>query len=226
MSAIQGSGPRRCRPSIARTSSSDAVLGGQHGVGRPRAQSSGSALADACAPWPAGRPAPPGTPPRRRPRRPRSRPLSRRVEQRRRARRRRSNWPSPRIRTITAAPPAALAAAAVLGRRRRRRVRAALDLRLGRLAGADLALEPGQLELDVAAGCDIRSSSAVMSSLAVPLTRRRARRWRAARRWRRPGPASAWVLSSARWIARPTSPISSEMPENASPILVCASAAV
>ena len=35
-----------------------------------------------------------------------------------------------------------------------------------------------------------------------------------------------WVLSSARWIASPTSPISSLMPENASPILVCASAAV
>ena len=34
------------------------------------------------------------------------------------------------------------------------------------------------------------------------------------------------VLSSARWIAMPTSPISSEMPENASLILVCASAAV
>ena len=35
-----------------------------------------------------------------------------------------------------------------------------------------------------------------------------------------------WVLSSARWTARPTSPISSEMPENASLIRVWASAAV
>src|SRR5207248_2202900 len=34
------------------------------------------------------------------------------------------------------------------------------------------------------------------------------------------------VLSCARWIARPTSPISSETPANASPIFVCASAAV
>ena len=34
------------------------------------------------------------------------------------------------------------------------------------------------------------------------------------------------VLSSARWMARPTSPISSEMPETASPILAVASAAV
>ncbi len=34
------------------------------------------------------------------------------------------------------------------------------------------------------------------------------------------------VLSSARWIARPTSPISSEMPEKASLMRVCASAAV
>src|ERR1700683_1347077 len=42
-----------------------------------------------------------------------------------------------------------------------------------------------------------------------------------------PARACIWaVLSSARWIAMPTSPISSEMPENASFILVCASAAV
>src|SRR6201996_2758288 len=34
------------------------------------------------------------------------------------------------------------------------------------------------------------------------------------------------VLSSARWMARPTSPISSEIPEKASLIRVCASAAV
>src|SRR5438067_6866739 len=34
------------------------------------------------------------------------------------------------------------------------------------------------------------------------------------------------VLSSARWMASPTSPISSEMPDTASPILVWASAAV
>ena len=34
------------------------------------------------------------------------------------------------------------------------------------------------------------------------------------------------VLSWARWTAMPTSPISSEMPETASPIRVCASAAV
>ena len=34
------------------------------------------------------------------------------------------------------------------------------------------------------------------------------------------------VLSSARWTARPTSENSSEIPENASLILVCASAAV
>src|SRR5581483_2379209 len=42
-------------------------------------------------------------------------------------------------------------------------------------------------------------------------------------------PARAWsvaVLSSARWMARPTSPISSEMPDTASPILAVASAAV
>ena len=42
-------------------------------------------------------------------------------------------------------------------------------------------------------------------------------------------PARAFIVSvfsSARWIARPTSPISSEMPENASLIRVCASAAV
>src|SRR3984885_1424504 len=42
-----------------------------------------------------------------------------------------------------------------------------------------------------------------------------------------PARACIWaVLSSARWIAMPTSPISSEMPENASLIRVCASAAV
>src|SRR6266566_4673873 len=42
-----------------------------------------------------------------------------------------------------------------------------------------------------------------------------------------PARACIWaVLSSARWIAMPTSPISSEMPENASLILVWASAAV
>ena len=35
-----------------------------------------------------------------------------------------------------------------------------------------------------------------------------------------------WVLSSARCTASPTSPISSEMPENASPMRVWASAAV
>jgi hypothetical protein len=34
------------------------------------------------------------------------------------------------------------------------------------------------------------------------------------------------VLSSARWMARPTSPISSPMPDIASLIRVCASAAV
>src|SRR5690606_135861 len=42
-------------------------------------------------------------------------------------------------------------------------------------------------------------------------------------------PARAFIVSvfsSARWIARPTSPISSEMPENASLLLVWASAAV
>src|SRR5437879_3030403 len=42
-------------------------------------------------------------------------------------------------------------------------------------------------------------------------------------------PARAWrvaVLSSARWMAMPTSPISSEMPDTASPILAVASAAV
>src|SRR6478609_542325 len=39
--------------------------------------------------------------------------------------------------------------------------------------------------------------------------------------------ACIWaVLSSARWIARPTSPISSPMPDIASPMRVCASAAV
>ena len=42
-----------------------------------------------------------------------------------------------------------------------------------------------------------------------------------------PARACIWaVLSSARWIAMPTSPISSEMPVNASLILVWASAAV
>src|SRR5918993_4354515 len=39
--------------------------------------------------------------------------------------------------------------------------------------------------------------------------------------------ACIWaVLSSARWMARPTSPISSPMPDIASPMRVCASAAV
>jgi heterodisulfide reductase subunit A-like polyferredoxin len=42
-----------------------------------------------------------------------------------------------------------------------------------------------------------------------------------------PALACIWaVLSSARWTAIPTSPISSEIPENASLIRVCASAAV
>ena len=101
---------------------------------------------------------------------------------------------------------------------------AGLD-RVGRLAGTELALQPGQLQLDVGlAGHPLQLGGDVV--LRGAGRRRRARRRRAARRSRRPGPASAAVLSSARWIARPTSPISSEMPENASPILVCASAAV
>ena len=71
----------------------------------------------------------------------------------------------------------------------------------------------------------MRSSSAVMSSLAVPDTSSSAPL--ASSSSIAPARACmAWVLSSARWTARPTSPISSEMPENASPILVCASAAV
>ena len=42
-----------------------------------------------------------------------------------------------------------------------------------------------------------------------------------------PARACIWaVLSSARWIARPTSPISSPMPDIASLMRVCASAAV
>ena len=42
-----------------------------------------------------------------------------------------------------------------------------------------------------------------------------------------PARACIWaVLSSARWMARPTSPISSPIPDMASLILVCASAAV
>ena len=42
-----------------------------------------------------------------------------------------------------------------------------------------------------------------------------------------PARACIWaVLSSARWMAMPTSPISSPMPDIASPILVWASAAV
>ena len=70
---------------------------------------------------------------------------------------------------------------------------------------------PVQLGLDVVARAAHASSSApeaISSSIA---------------------PARAFicsVLSSARWIAMPTSPISSEMPVNASLIRVCASAAV
>ena len=42
-----------------------------------------------------------------------------------------------------------------------------------------------------------------------------------------PARACIWaVLSSARWMAMPTSPISSPMPDIASLIRVCASAAV
>jgi hypothetical protein len=69
------------------------------------------------------------------------------------------------------------------------------------------------------------SSSAAMSSLAVPDTSSRAPL--ASSSSMAPARACmASVLSSARWTAMPTSPISSEMPLNASPILVCASAAV
>ena len=45
-----------------------------------------------------------------------------------------------------------------------------------------------------------RSSSAWMSSLASAASGRPGRRRPAVRRWRRPGPAAAAVLSSARWI--------------------------
>ncbi len=70
-----------------------------------------------------------------------------------------------------------------------------------------------------------RSSSAWMSSLCMPDWSSSAPEASSSSI----APARAWswaVLSSARWIAMPTSPISSEMPEKASPILVCAWAAV
>ncbi len=71
----------------------------------------------------------------------------------------------------------------------------------------------------------IRSSSAWMSSRGTPAASSRAPE--ASSSSIAPARACIWaVLSSARWIAMPMSPISSEMPENASLIRVCASAAV
>ena len=70
----------------------------------------------------------------------------------------------------------------------------------------------------------IRSSSAVIESLPVPVASSRAPEAMSSSM----APARACidcVLSSARWMAIPTSPSSSEMPEKASLILVCASAA-
>jgi hypothetical protein len=89
-------------------------------------------------------------------------------------------------------------------------VGAALNL-LGR-AGRDLAPEPRQSSSDWMSSRrppkSSRAPEAISSSIA-------------------PARACIWaVLSSARWMAMPTSPISSEMPENASLMRVCASAAV
>ena len=68
------------------------------------------------------------------------------------------------------------------------------------------------------------SSSRVMSSLKLPLGSSSAPE--ASSSSMAPARACIWaVLSSARWIARPTSPISSEMPVKASLMRVCASAA-
>jgi len=72
---------------------------------------------------------------------------------------------------------------------------------------------------------DIRSSSSVMLSLLLPEASSSAPEASSSSI----APARACicrVLSSARWTARPTSLISSEMPEKASLIRVCASAAV
>src|SRR6266496_1240861 len=73
---------------------------------------------------------------------------------------------------------------------------------------------------------DIMSSSLWMSSRRLPPTASSSAP-EAISSSMAPARACIWaVLSSARWIAMPTSPISSEMPVNASLILVCASAAV
>ena len=116
-------------------------------------------------------------------------------------------------------PLAGLAVPAVPPRRRR----GALDLP-GRLALAQLALEPRQLPVHVV----VRTHLVQLPlDVVVRLRGHVVQRTGGHQLVDAPARACIWaVLSWARCTAMPTSPISSEMPDTASPILVCASAAV
>ena len=187
----------------------------------------GQGLAEASHRAPAARRASAGSPPRRRP-------PSRRAVRRPACSARRSGsspsstWPSPMIRTIMTGPVLLLVELPVLG------LRAA-----GRLRGGRRPRWPAAARTD--------RPPARPSSAGAPARRPSRRRAGPARPGCRPWPrplrsssapeassssiaparaCSCAVLSSARWMAMPTSPISSEMPEKASPIRVCAWAAV
>ena len=88
------------------------------------------------------------------------------------------------------------------------------------------ALRRGQLGLDVGLRAHRVELAGDVVAAVRASSRRRARRRRSARRSRRPGPASARSCPRRAGSAMPTSPISSPMPDIASLMRVCASAAV
>ena len=121
------------------------------------------------------------------------------------------SWPSPMIRTITSGPPAAARSG---GERPGCGARPPAVAVLSWASSASTSRPSRhavELGLDVVLGRAVASSSAPDASSSSIAPARA---------------CSCAVLSSARCIARPTSLISSLIPETASPIRVCASAAV